>query len=58
MALSGHRPVSADATAYPHHDANFVMNVHTRWREPGDEQAAWRANTLRRPRHTPQAASM
>jgi FAD/FMN-containing dehydrogenase len=23
--------VSKDATAYPHRDANFVMNVHTRW---------------------------
>jgi Berberine and berberine like len=32
--------VPADATAYPHRDANFVMNVHTRWRERGDEQAA------------------
>jgi predicted dehydrogenase len=32
--------VPADATAYPHRDANFVMNVHTRWRERGDERAA------------------
>ena len=32
--------IAADATAYPHRDANFVMNVHTRWRERGDEQAA------------------
>jgi FAD/FMN-containing dehydrogenase len=32
--------VPADATAYPHRDANFVMNVHTRWRERGDEQAS------------------
>ena len=31
--------VPADATAYPHRDANFVMNVHTRWRERGDEKA-------------------
>lgn len=23
--------VATDATAYPHRDANFVMNVHTRW---------------------------
>ena len=30
--------VSSDATAYPHRDANFVMNVHTRWRERDDEQ--------------------
>jgi FAD/FMN-containing dehydrogenase len=32
--------VGADATAYPHRDANFVMNVHTRWRERGHEQSA------------------
>jgi FAD/FMN-containing dehydrogenase len=32
--------IGADATAYPHRDANFVMNVHTRWRERGDEQTA------------------
>ena len=27
--------VAADATAYPHRTAQFVMNVHTRWRERG-----------------------
>jgi len=32
--------IGADATAYPHRDTNFVMNVHTRWRERGDEQTA------------------
>ena len=32
--------IGAEATAYPHRDANFVMNVHTRWRERGDERAA------------------
>jgi FAD/FMN-containing dehydrogenase len=32
--------IAADATAYPHRDTNFVMNVHTRWRERGDERAA------------------
>jgi FAD/FMN-containing dehydrogenase len=32
--------IGADATAYPHRDANFVMNVHTRWRQRGDEQTA------------------
>ncbi len=26
--------VAADATAYPTRNAHFVMNVHTRWREP------------------------
>jgi FAD/FMN-containing dehydrogenase len=30
--------VAVDATAYPHRDANYVMNVHTRWREQTDEQ--------------------
>jgi FAD/FMN-containing dehydrogenase len=32
--------IGADATAYPHRDANFVMNVHTRWRDRDDEQTA------------------
>jgi FAD/FMN-containing dehydrogenase len=32
--------IGAEATAYPHRDANFVMNVHTRWRERGDERDA------------------
>jgi FAD/FMN-containing dehydrogenase len=32
--------VASDATAYPHRDANFVMNVHTRWREPGDREGS------------------
>jgi FAD/FMN-containing dehydrogenase len=26
--------VPKDSTAYPHRDANFVMNVHTRWEDP------------------------
>jgi FAD/FMN-containing dehydrogenase len=30
--------VAPDATAYPHRNANFAMNVHTRWREPADSQ--------------------
>jgi FAD/FMN-containing dehydrogenase len=30
--------VALDATAFPHRNANFVMNVHTRWREPADER--------------------
>ncbi|MGY4474460.1 FAD/FMN-containing dehydrogenase [Bradyrhizobium sp. USDA 3364] len=30
--------VAPDATAYPHRNANFAMNVHTRWREPADTQ--------------------
>jgi FAD/FMN-containing dehydrogenase len=32
--------VPADATAFPHREAKFVMNVHTRWRDHADEQAA------------------
>jgi len=30
--------VRREATAYPHRDANFVINVHTRWRDPADDQ--------------------
>ncbi len=35
------RPV--DATAYPHRDAEYVLNVHTRWRERADDArcTAW-----------------
>ena len=29
--------VPVDATAYPHRDAQFVMNVHTRWRAPAED---------------------
>lgn len=29
--------VAADATAYPHRDAAFVMNVHTRWEDPAQD---------------------
>ncbi|MFH1572987.1 MAG: BBE domain-containing protein, partial [Acidobacteriota bacterium] len=30
--------VPPDQTAYPHRDANFVMNVHSRWERPGQDQ--------------------
>ncbi|HKN27962.1 MAG TPA: BBE domain-containing protein [Roseiarcus sp.] len=30
--------IAVDSTAYPHRDANFVMNVHTRWLEPAHER--------------------
>jgi len=35
--------VPAAATAYPHRDIQFVMNVHTRWSDPGQDKAciAW-----------------
>jgi FAD/FMN-containing dehydrogenase len=35
--------VPADATAYPHREAQFVMNVHTRWEKPEDDASsvAW-----------------
>ena len=35
------RPV--DATAYPHRDAEFIMNIHTQWEDPAqdDECIAW-----------------
>jgi FAD/FMN-containing dehydrogenase len=31
--------VAADATAYEHRDAQFVLNVHTRWDAPEDDDA-------------------
>jgi FAD/FMN-containing dehydrogenase len=35
--------VPAAATAYPHRDVNFIMNVHTRWSSPSEDQRciAW-----------------
>jgi hypothetical protein len=35
--------VAAGATAYPHRDVEFVMNVHTRWGDPAQDQEciAW-----------------
>ena len=35
--------VHADATAYPHRDIEFIMNVHTRWSAPAEDQTciAW-----------------
>lgn len=35
--------VPADATAYAHRDTKFVLNVHTRWDSPDDDQkcVAW-----------------
>ena len=34
---------SRGSAAYPHRDAEFVMNVHTRWEDPADDQrcTAW-----------------
>jgi len=29
--------VASDATAYPHRDAEYVMNVHARWENPDDD---------------------
>jgi FAD/FMN-containing dehydrogenase len=29
--------VAPDATAYPHRDVEFVMNVHTRWDDPAED---------------------
>jgi FAD/FMN-containing dehydrogenase len=39
---AGSRP-DVDATAYPHRDAEYVMNVHTRWQDPAADAAciAW-----------------
>jgi FAD/FMN-containing dehydrogenase len=38
--------VKPDATAYPFRDAHFIMNVHTRWRDPADDSTclAWARN--------------
>ncbi len=35
--------VPVDATAYPHRDAEFLMNLHTRWTDPArdDECIGW-----------------
>jgi FAD/FMN-containing dehydrogenase len=35
--------IAADATAYPHRDAEFVMNVHTRWESSDQDESciAW-----------------
>jgi len=35
--------VAAEATAYPHRNVNFVMNVHTRWSAASEDKAciAW-----------------
>lgn len=35
--------VDKQATAYPHRDVEFVLNVHTRWSESGDDERciAW-----------------
>jgi FAD/FMN-containing dehydrogenase len=35
--------VAADATAYPHRDVAWVMNIHTRWQDPADDERclAW-----------------
>jgi len=30
--------VPFDATAYPHRDTEFVLNVHTRWQDPSDDE--------------------
>jgi len=35
--------VPAGATAYPHRDVEYIVNLHTRWREPGEDAkcTAW-----------------
>jgi FAD/FMN-containing dehydrogenase len=34
--------VASDATAYPHRDAEFVLNVHTRWEDATQDKACIR----------------
>jgi hypothetical protein len=29
--------VPVEATAYPHRDVQFIMNIHTRWTDPADD---------------------
>lgn len=39
--------VAADATAYPHRDVEYIMNVHTRWNDPAqDEECVGWARSL------------
>lgn len=35
--------VAPEATAYPHRDAEYLVNLHTRWRDPAEDEAciAW-----------------
>ena len=35
--------ISPEATAYPHRDIGFVLNIHTRWHDPADDATciAW-----------------
>ena len=35
--------IASDATAYPHRDTRYVMNIHTRWDKPADDDRciAW-----------------
>lgn len=41
--LGGQAGAPPQATAYPHRDALYVMNVHTRWEDPADDERciAW-----------------
>ena len=31
--------LATDATAYPHRDAEFVLNVHARWEDPTEDES-------------------
>lgn len=35
--------IAPDATAYPHREARYAMNIHTRWDDPADDErcVAW-----------------
>ena len=48
----------ADATAYSHRDAQFVMNVHGRWADPAKDQRCigWARDLFRAARRSPPAA--
>ena len=53
--------VPVDATAYPHRDVEFVMNVHTRWRDPAQDAGVHRlgaaSSSTPRPRSPPAACT-
>ncbi len=48
MGAQASRPAPQD-TAYPHRDALYVMNVHTRWEDPSDDARciAWARDFFR-----------
>jgi hypothetical protein len=48
-----------DATAYPHRDVDFILNIHTRWTSASQDKECigWARELFDAPRSTPRAAS-